>query len=384
MLLQQQLILPNLEVETIKILNIISDTNIGGAGKCVLTFLKFYNREQFDVSVVVPTGSLLKEEIEKLNAKCIEVDGISDKSFDISAIRKLKKIISNEKPDVVHAHASLSARIAAKKVKGVKVIYTRHSVFPPSKMISKGIGKKINGFVNNHYSDKIIAVAEAAKKNLTDTGVDERKIKVIKNGVERLDIISNEEKLVLRSNYNVNEGEYLLGMIARLTEVKGHIYALDALKMLLDDGIKVKLLIAGTGPYEEEIRKKIVELNIEQNVIMAGFIKDVTGIKNILDIELNASFGTEATSLSLLEAMSLGVPAVVSDFGGNPGVIYDDVNGYIYPTKDSIAMYEKIKRILTDEKVKSRLKNGACDVFEREFEAKIMTKNIENEYISMK
>lgn len=371
-------------VLTIKVLNVISDTNIGGAGKCILTFLKFYNREKFDVSVVVPKGSLLKEEIEKLDAKCIEVDGISDKSFDLSAVKKLKKIIKNEKPDIVHSHGSLSARIAARKVKGVKVIYTRHSVFPPSKLISKGIGKKINGVVNNHYSDKIIAVAEAAKLNLTDTGVDENKIIVIKNGVERLEIISHEEKRALKSNYNVSEDEFLLGMIARLTEVKGHIYALEALKNLIDDGIKVKLLIAGTGPYEEEIRRKISELDIEQNVIMAGFVKNVTGIKNILDVELNASFGTEATSLSLLEAMSLGVPAVVSDFGGNPGVIYNDVNGYIFPSKNADEMYKKIKLILTDEKVKTRLRNGACEVFEREFEAKIMTRKIEDVYLSVK
>ena len=53
----------------IKILNIISDSNIGGAGRCLLNFLKYYDRKKFAVKVVVPKGSLLKAEIEKLKTK---------------------------------------------------------------------------------------------------------------------------------------------------------------------------------------------------------------------------------------------------------------------------------------------------------------------------
>lgn len=64
----------------------------------------------------------------------------------------------------------MSGRIAAKQC-GKKVVYTRHSVFPVNPKISKGIGKKLNGIVNMHYADDIIAVAEAAKENLTDSGI---------------------------------------------------------------------------------------------------------------------------------------------------------------------------------------------------------------------
>ena len=80
----------------LKILNIISDSNIGGAGRCLFNFLKYYDRKKFAVKVVVPKGSLLKPEIEKLKTKVIEVDGIADKSFDYKAIRKLNKIIKKE------------------------------------------------------------------------------------------------------------------------------------------------------------------------------------------------------------------------------------------------------------------------------------------------
>lgn len=364
----------------LKVMNVISDSNIGGAGKCILTFLKYYDKSKIDLKVVIPKGSLLKKELEALGANIIEADGIADTSLSVNGIASLRKIFSQHKPDVIHAHATMSARFAGRLYGKAKIVFTRHSVFEPSKRISQGIGKAINGFVNNSTADKIIAVAEAAKDNIVRTGVNPDKIKVIKNGVEPLRVVSDEEKLRLKSNYNVGNDEFLLGIVARLNYVKGHVYILEALKKLIDDGIKVKLLIAGTGDYEEEIRNKIAELDIAENVIMAGFITDVTGIMNILDLNLNASFGTEATSLSLLEGMSIGLPAVVSDFGGNPGVVEHGVNGLIFNKCDSQDMYDKLKNLLTDEVAMSKLKDGSLRVFEKQFRAEVMTKAIEKVY----
>ena len=332
----------------IKVINVISDTNIGGAGKCVLTFLKYYSRDKIDLVVVIPTGSLLKPEIEKLGGKFIEVDGIADKSLDFKAIGKLLNIFKEQKPDIIHCHAAMSARIAGKLYGKAKIVYTRHSVFEPSKTISKGVGKMINGFVNNSTADKIIAVAEAAKDNIVKTGVNPKKIVVIQNGVEPLKSLSEEEMKKIRAEYNLSEDDFVLGIAARLNEVKGHVYILEALKKLVDDNINAKLIIAGTGDYKDKICEKIKELSLEKNVVMAGFVKDVTGFMNVLDVSVNASFGTEATSLALLEGMSLGIPAVVSDFGGNPGVIFEGENGYLFPTKNSDVMYEKLKKVINE------------------------------------
>lgn len=362
----------------IKVLNVISDTNIGGAGKCVLTFLKYYSKDEFDLAVVIPKNSLLKPEIEKLGARCIEVDALADKSLDFKAVSRLLKIFKAEKPDVIHCHAAMSARIAGRLYKRAKIVYTRHSVFEPSPAISRGIGKRINGFVNNATADKIIAVADAAKDNLTKTGVSDKKITVIQNGVEPLKPLPESEKQKIRSEYGVGENDFILGIAARLNEVKGHIYILEALKMLIDDGItNAKLIIAGTGDYEDTIRRKIAELNLGENVVMAGFVKDVSGFMNILSVSVNASFGTEATSLALLEGMSLGVPAVVSDFGGNPGVIEEGVNGYLFESKNSRQMYEKLKLALQNG---IALKDMCKKVFEERFRAEIMTEKIQQVY----
>lgn len=365
-----------------KIIEVSSDTNIGGAGKCLLTLLENFDYEKFEVKVVLPKNSLLKSHIEKMNIPVIEVDGIADKSLDFKAVGDLRKIFKREKPDLVHTHASMSARIAAKQA-GVKIVYTRHSVFPPSKKISRGIGRKINGIINNYLADGIIAVAEAAKENLTDTGIREDKITVILNGVDGLTPVSDTEREQIKKRFGVNDGEKVVSIVARLEDIKGHEYFIDAADAILKSGIKAKFFIAGTGSYENVLKEKVKNLQLEKNVIFTGFISDVDKLMNITDVQANASYGTEATSLALLEGMSLGIPAVVSDFGGNPGVIKDGVNGIVVPKQNSQALFEGIKKLLTDSTLYEKLSQGSLKIFKYTFTAKAMTQKTEDLYIKI-
>lgn len=366
----------------IKVIEVSSDTNIGGAGKCLLTLLENFDYEKFSVKVVLPKNSLLKPHIDKIKIPVIEVDGIADKSLDFEAVKELKKVFKREKPDIVHTHASMSARIAAKQV-GAKVVYTRHSVFPPSKRISAGIGKVINGMINNHYSDSIIAVADAAKENLTDTGVKESKINVVLNGVEGLSPLSADESRVIKERFGLPDGYKAVSIVARLEDIKGHDYFIEAADKLLQKGIKARFYIAGTGSYEKHLKEKVIKMNRQEQIIFTGFISDVDKLMSITDIQANASFGTEATSLALLEGMSLGIPAVVSDFGGNPGVIKNGENGYVVPKQNSSALADKLELLLKDEKLYNYMSDNAKKIFKKTFTAKAMTQQTEDVYLDL-
>ena len=362
----------------IKVIEVSSDTNIGGAGKCVLTLLENFDYTEFQVKTVLPKNSLLRPHIEALGIEVIEVDGIADKSLDRSAIRQLREIFRREKPDIVHTHGSMSARIAARQA-GAKVVFTRHSVFDPSPRISKGIGKWINGKINNHYADGIIAVAEAAKDNLTATGVSDKKIRVILNGVQGLKKATDSERAEIRKRFGAGNSK-VVSIVARLEDIKGHSYFIEAADMLLKDGADAKFYIAGTGSYEAELKAQVKALNRENDIIFTGFISDVDQLMNITDIQVNASYGTEATSLALLEGMSIGIPAVVSDFGGNPGVIQNGVNGFIVPKRNSRELYLKLKELLTNERIYKKLSDGAIEKFNSTFTARAMTEQTENLY----
>lgn len=363
----------------IKVVEVSSDSNIGGAGKCILTFLRTYDRSKFDVSVIIPVGSKLKPEIKALGTRVYELEDLAEKSLDLKAVSKLKRLFKQIRPDIVHTHASMSARLAAKQC-GIKTVYTRHSVFPPPAKISKGVGKLVNGFINNHTADRIIAVAEAAKDNLTATGVDEKKIDVVLNGVDALKPFDPETLGKTKEKYGIRPGQKTAAIVARLNEVKGHKYFVEAAEIIKKRGLDMKFLIAGTGETEDEIRGLIKEKGLEDTVVMLGFLNDVEPLMNVMDIQVNCSFGTEATSLSLLEGMSLGKPAVVTDFGGNSGVIKDGVNGYLVPTRDPKALADRIEKLASDDELYSQISKNCLEIYAKTFTSEANARKIEEIY----
>lgn len=365
-----------------KIIEVSSDSNIGGAGKVLINLLKNFDYDMLEVKVILPPDSLLKPEVDELGIEVIEVAGIAEKSLDIKSIQALEKVFKAEKPDLVHTHASMSARIAARRA-GVKVIYTRHSVFPQPKYLTAFPGKQVNGYINNHYSDGIIAVAEAAKENLTDTGVNADKIRVILNGVDGLAFPTEEEKAQYRQKFGAAPDEKIVSIVARLEDIKGHEYFIEAAKMLLDDRINAKFFIAGTGSYEETLKKKVSDMGLEDKIIFTGFITNVNELMSITDVQVNASYGTEATSLALLEGMSIGVPAVVSDFGGNPGVIKTGVNGYVVAKQNSAALKKGIYSLLTNDDIYNDMAKGSIEIFNSTFTSAAMTKQTQDMYIEI-
>jgi len=366
----------------IRVLNIISDSNIGGAGKCVLTFLKYFDRKRFSVKVVVPRGSLLKPQIEQLGIKVIEADGIAEKSLSMEGIKNLKYIIKKSNPDIVHTHGTMSGRIAA-KLCGKKTVYTRHSVFEVNPKISRGLGKIINGNINEFFADRIIAVAEAAKENLIQGGISADKITVVLNGVEKLEKCSDSERTEAYKRFNVGENDFVVSIMARLEGYKGHKYLLEAVKSLKERGISVKAVIAGTGSIETELKEYAKKLGIENETIFAGFVDDVRSLLSVTKVQANASYGTEATSLALLEGMSLGIPAVASDFGGNPGVIEDGENGFLFESRNSAQMAEKLEVLYKDSEKYSYMSKRALEIFNEKFTAEVYAENIEKIYDSV-
>lgn len=363
----------------IKVLNIITDANIGGAGRVLMNYLKHRDRGEFDVSVALPRGSALLKPLGELDVKLYEVDGIASKSFSLGAIGKLRRVVREADPDIVHTHGSLSGRIAGRR-EGRAVIFTRHSVFPVKPYMKKGLGRFLNRLVNVRYADRIVAVSPAARDNLTEAGVPEDRIEVVMNGVDAVERRSGEALEAFREKAGVKPGDFTAGILARIEDYKGHTDILEALKLLKDRGRTVKLLVAGAGSYEEAVRKRTEELGLSDQVTFLGFVTDVAGFLSVLDVQLNASWGTEATSMSLLEGFSMGLPAVVSDYGGNPWVVSDGENGLIFPSRDTAALAERLERLMDDPSLLQKLGGRAREVFEARFTVDHFASELERVY----
>ncbi len=363
----------------IKVLNIISDTNIGGAGRVLLNYMSRTDRERFDVSVAVPKGSLLKAPLEELGTTVYEVDGLADRSYHKDDVKRLMGLIRRVDPDIVHTHGALSGRIAGRRC-GKKVIYTRHSAFPVPAKLKYPPGRWVNKWVNEYYSDHIIAVSPATAENLTDAGISDKNITVMMNGVTPVARKTPEECDALRARWGIEPDDFVLGILARIEPYKGHMYILEAMKLLGEQGKKVRLLVAGTGAFEEELKAKTQEMGLSDRVVYLGFQSDVAAVLSVLDLQLNASYGTEACSMSLLEGLSMGLPAVVSTYGGNPWLIDDGEVGLLFENRNSAALAACIARLMDEPQTLERMKSRAIEVFSQRFTAEIFAKNTENVY----
>ncbi len=367
-------------MEKIKILHVLTDTNIGGAGTLLLNYLRCFNRDKYDIRVCLPGGAALIPLVRKEGYEVIELEHGRDKSLEISAISEFVRLFGREKPDIVHTHSAFSAKLAA-YLSGVKSrIYTRHSVFKMPKKLTSFPGKQINGFINNTLATKIVAVAEAAKDNLTETGINPEKIVVIINGAFPIRRISDDEKSTLRKSLGISDSTFVLGIPARLEYYKGHSFLLESIKEISEKYEDIKLLIMGDGTEKQNLTEKAERLGVADKVIFTGFIKDLVPYYNIMNLGLNCSYGAEASSVALAEGMSLGVPAAVTNAGGNPGMITDGVNGLIVPEADPHAMAEAIMKIISDKALYERLSAGALSEYGKKYTAEVMTRRIEALY----
>lgn len=173
----------------------------------------------------------------------------------------------------------------------------------------------------------------------------------------------------------------VFGILARIEDYKGHLYLVHAAKLLKEQGRSgFRVLIAGTGSFEEDVARAVVEMGVEDVVQMLGFRADVAALLNILDVQLNASYGTEATSLALLEGMSLGLPTIASDYGGNPWLVTDGENGLLFPSRDSQSMAKAMAYLMDRPEERREMGRQARERFQTSFTGQVFAKNIENVY----
>ncbi len=357
------------------IYQVISDTNIGGAGRYLLNYIKYFDRKSYRVTVLIPENSQLKSMLEYFPDIAIkEIPYMADKSYDKRCVKYLTELFSKEPPDLIHTHASLSARIAAKKAGISPIVTTRHCIesnggFPLS---------WIKSILNNLLCDYYIAVSEAVRENLIACGIKRKKIREVWNGVEGIKEIAADERKRIRASYNIDE-EIVFGIFARLEPVKGHVYLIEAAKRFLQEGHKAKFLIVGNGTLEQQLKEQAQEF---PEIIFTGYVSDTASLLNITDVNVISS-ESEAMSLAILEAMSIGKPTVATDVGGNGQLISDKKEGLLVPYADAEKLKDAFVYMAENAEFRQTCEKNAKEKYLKEFTAEIMVKNLEELYMEV-
>ena len=364
----------------IRVVESISDKNIGGAGVLLLNKIKNMNSEKIDITVLVPKGSALTKKLRELKIRVIEINGCKNRSFDFKSLLSYISVIYRLSPDIINSHGCMNSRIAGVLASNAVNIYTRHCDFPLKDLYRNYFIKSIVRAVNFLLSDGIIAVSFSAKRNLISLGVSTKQIKVIINGAQELERVNRNKYKKIKTQLNIPIDAAVIGIFSRLEPYKDHFTFLRAAKSLIKS-TNCYFIIDGGGSMDFALRKFSERLGISDRVRFCGFVEDVTPYMNITDINVNCSIGTETSSLALSEGMSLGIPSVVSDYPGNLYMVKNKVNGLVYKQKDYISLASAIKSLLDNTELYSCISQNARRRFELELNAGKMTRETEEYYL---
>jgi len=313
----------------------------------------------------------------------IPVFKLPHRKFEIKSFLALLKWTKVNDIMVVHSHgrgAGVYARLLKLFNKRLKVVHNFHGIHIEKKglalIVARLLGVLTNKFVLVSRSEQQIAVkyglASASKCVLIENGIQ------IENGKQ----IEKEELPVSEFFFgSLPPDSFIIGMLSRFDIIKNIPYAIRSLSDYLKSHDDVFLVIGGDGEARREIELAVSELNLQNKVILLGFINNVKHFFSLIDVYLNTSLG-EAFGFSTVEAMKFGVPVVASNVYGNSDVIEDNNTGLLFPLGKPVLLEEKINILKDDKKAYDRLAKGAYGSVKKRFNLKRTIEKTRELYLS--
>jgi len=344
--------------------------NKGGAEKNLLQLVKGL-QHKYGLFLAGPMSNIFFNEIKKFKIKVYRISQFSKFNIFFSS-RLIKKILEKESIDILHTidpRARLFAVSAIKNLK-VKLVHTVHSspLFYTSGGIKKSIYKKMEKELNKR-TDKIIFVSSCIK-NLyqREQILPENNWTIVYNGID-LDysnfFLNNKESIKknISKKYHL-ENDKVVTFVGRFSIQKGLIYLINSAIEIVKNFSNIKFILVGDGKEKKCILDKIRRYNLEKYFLLTGFQEQNEVYKILVssDIFVLPSI-YELFPYTTLEAMSLGVPIVATNVGGNNEIIQENTNGFLVPPKDGNALSLAILKILKDKKLAEKFsQNNLRDI----------------------
>lgn len=330
-----------------KILVVAGGTYVSGAEKITLSVLEGFKKSGYNIHCMVSgwnNGDFINR-IEKIGLPYTAIklgwyyttkiwwslDSFIHYPKAIFSFLKLKKEF---KADLVYtiSYRQIVLLYPFFKNNIVYHIHDPNSNSKQSKFFLKLIDKKVQ---------KYIAVSKFIKQDLINCGISPNKIEIVYNGIEILP---------LPNKVNTVSSLFKIGIVGQVIHRKGHLVAIDALKILVEQNLNVQLVIVGVGDenFEKEVKEKIEKLELQNKVIWKGFVKDTYKIYEDLDVVIAPTLNEEPFGLMACEANMLSIPTIVSNKGGLPEIVENGFNGYTFNAENADELASKMLLLYND------------------------------------
>jgi len=310
-----------------------------GGQKSLYNLVIHLDRGIFRPYVAVPTNEDLAERLKSrgIDVIILSLPRILDFKIHkcINPLLTLLKTIDRFHINLIHTDGPRNTFYAglAAKIKGIPLVWhVRDS------------SRDLFDFLLYVLSSKIILVADSIRSRFK-WALNADKIATIYNGVDMKSLAAkNALDISSRSGYGINENSFLIGVVARVEPLKGQLYLIEACGRLKEALPDFHLLMVGEtadSAYLRKCERKAEDLGIRNRVHFMGYQNNVAGILNSLDLFVLPSL-LEAFPRSVIEAMAMGKPVIVTDVGGSPEAVEPSVSGFVVPPRDPESLAERI------------------------------------------
>ncbi len=361
-----------------KVLRIINRFNIGGPTYNA-AYLSKYMAPEFETLLVGGQKDDSEDSsefiLDNLGLKPIIIPEMKrEVNFkqDRIAYQKIKEIIADFKPDIVHTHASKAGaigRLAAYNMKVPLIYHTFHGHVFHSYFgsLKTSIYKNVERYLAKK-SSKIIAISDIQKYELGSIHkiCNPDKIEVIPLGFDLDRFRTNVEvkRKDFRREWSINEDTIAIGIIGRLVPIKDHHFFLNVVKKISElTQKKVKYLIVGDGELRTSLEEYTKELELN-NVTFTSWQKNVDIVNAGLDIICLTS-KNEGTSVSLIEAQASSKPIVSTNVGGIENVVIKNKTAFLSEVGDLETFSNHLLSLIEDENLRNIMSKSGGHVFEK-------------------
>lgn len=326
------------------------------------------------LSVVLFNEGRLADEIRRCH---VPVTVFPESSLGMhQLIRKFVAYCRANRFDLVHTHKykdNLVGTVAAGYCGIPHLVRTIHGLAEPFhgfEAVKMRLYDTADDMAIRAKADKVIAVSGEIAKIL-QARYGEQHVAHIYNGIQLDNIRFQKSPTDIRLLLNVSEGARLIGVVGRLTAVKGHQHFLAALAELKQRASDIHGVIVGDGPLRASLQAHAQKLGLADCVHFVGHRDDTYDFMRALDVFVLPSLH-EGIPMVLLEAMALARPIVASRVGGIPEVIQDGVHGLLVPVGDEQALADACLQHLTDRELATRCCGAAQRRVEQQFSSAAM------------
>lgn len=343
----------------------------GGLERLMVDLVRFRDRERVELMCVAlhRTGQAA-DDIRRLGVEVVELDAERRGLGRWALVNALARELRARQIDVVHthnAHPHTYGTLAAKMAGVPVVIHTRHG-----QRFGRGFRSRLQFRVVSWGVDRIVAVSDdAARLCVREDGCTPSKVMRIWNGID-----------IDRFAYRGPSPHGHAISVARLSAEKDFPTLLRAVKQALPEIPNFRLTVVGNGPEWEKLQALTRELSLEAHVTWLGERHDVHALLPEAGFFVTSSL-TEGVSLTLLEAMAVGLPILATAVGGNPEVVEQGVTGELVPANDVAALARGLVGMCRSAERWPAYGRAGRDRVERFFQARQMTHAYEALYIDL-